>query len=491
MTDFARIATDALSNAKALLPRWLPSGRWEGDEWVALNPLRPDENPGSFKVNRQTGRWSDFATEDKGGDLISLYAYLQQVTQGEGARRLAIELHVNGDSTRSKNAAHQKSQRLTLSLSDLAEAKGLPVEFLEKNGVTQDGGYVKFTYYLPDGLPAPRHRLRRALTGKKRFLWNKGSAQIIPYGLDRLSSASAAGTMYLVEGETDTLTLWLHGYHALGMPGADTFRLLRSEYLEGISTVFIVCETDRGGSTFLSKGLARLTELRVCRSLRALKMPPDVKDPNELHLRWLGDPGAFESEWNEQSRTAEVIDPTSSSPKNKNDSDSEDRPPEFSDDQLALDFAAAHADGLRHVAAWNQWFMWNEARWAEDKTLHTFDYVRRVCRRAAARLITNAENPEKVQKLASGIASAKTVAAVHSFGRADRRLAATDSQWDLGSDGPQYARRHHRPPNRRPPSSRPKRIFDQEHRGHTARYCGLPKVAGIARADIRRRHRTH
>jgi len=352
------------------------------------------------------------------------------MTQGEAARRLAAELHVNGDGTRSKNAPRQKTQKLTLSLTDLAEAKGLPIDFLRENGVEQAGDFVKFTYFTPDGKPSPRYRLRRALAGKNRFLWNKGAGEILPHGLWRLGDSRASGLIYFVEGETDALTLWLHSYPAIGLPGANTFRLIRSEYLEGISTVFIVCEPDRGGSTFLSKGIARLTELRICGSVRALKMPQDVKDPNELHMRWLGDPGAFESEWNELSRTAEAIDLTSSFHKDQDGAGSEERPPEFSDDQLALDFARAHADGLRHVAAWNQWFMWNGARWAEDKTLHTFDHVRRVCRRAAANLLANAENPEKVQRLASGIASAKTVAAVHSLGRADRRLAATDSQWD-------------------------------------------------------------
>jgi hypothetical protein len=36
----------------------------------------PDQNPGSFSINVRTGRWADFATGDKGGDVISLAAYL-------------------------------------------------------------------------------------------------------------------------------------------------------------------------------------------------------------------------------------------------------------------------------------------------------------------------------------------------------------------------------------------------------------------------------
>ena len=44
---------------------------------------------GSFKINRYNGRWADFATGDKGGDPVSLVAYLADVSQGEAARLLA------------------------------------------------------------------------------------------------------------------------------------------------------------------------------------------------------------------------------------------------------------------------------------------------------------------------------------------------------------------------------------------------------------------
>jgi putative DNA primase/helicase len=56
---------------------------------VALNPTRTDRRLGSFKINIRTGRWADFATGDKGGDPISLVAYLEGVSQAEAARRLA------------------------------------------------------------------------------------------------------------------------------------------------------------------------------------------------------------------------------------------------------------------------------------------------------------------------------------------------------------------------------------------------------------------
>jgi hypothetical protein len=69
--------------------RWLPDGQVEGQEYVARNPLRADRHRGSFKVNLRTGRWADFATGDRGGDPVSLAAYLFGLSQTEAARRLA------------------------------------------------------------------------------------------------------------------------------------------------------------------------------------------------------------------------------------------------------------------------------------------------------------------------------------------------------------------------------------------------------------------
>jgi hypothetical protein len=96
--DFAEINCAALAAFPAVLARILPNGKRIGAEIVALNPRRADRRLGSFKVNRYNGRWADFATGDKGGDVVSLVAYLEGVSQGEAARRLArmLGLEIGG-----------------------------------------------------------------------------------------------------------------------------------------------------------------------------------------------------------------------------------------------------------------------------------------------------------------------------------------------------------------------------------------------------------
>jgi putative DNA primase/helicase len=108
-----------------------------------------------------------------------------------------------------------------------------------------------------------------------------------------------------------------------------------------------------------------------------------------------------------------------------NKSAADGMPPRFSDEVLALQFSVAHADKLRYVALWGKWLIWNGSYWRFEETLKAFDHARALCRAAAAEII----DPRMV-KVAAGVANARTVAAVVSLARADRRHAATAAQWD-------------------------------------------------------------
>jgi len=98
------------------------------------------------------------------------------------------------------------------------------------------------------------------------------------------------------------------------------------------------------------------------------------------------------------------------------------RPPEYTDESLALRFTERHKDRLRYVAAWGKWLIWTGAVWRFDETIQSFDFARAICREASAEC-----NDERVSP---ALASAKTVAAVERLAKADRRHAATVDQWD-------------------------------------------------------------
>jgi hypothetical protein len=81
------------------------------------------------------------------------------------------------------------------------------------------------------------------------------------------------------------------------------------------------------------------------------------------------------------------------------------------EDRVALEFAKLRADDFRFVATWNRWMKYDGTRWQAEDTLCAFDEARKLCRQARN-------------------AKAKTVAAVVTLARTDRRLAAVTDQWD-------------------------------------------------------------
>ncbi len=95
--DFDQVRAASQRSVLPILHRVLPGGRVVGGEYVVRNPKRADRTAGSFKINLRTGQWSDFATRDRGGDVISLVAYLFDTTQLEAARRLASLLSISSE----------------------------------------------------------------------------------------------------------------------------------------------------------------------------------------------------------------------------------------------------------------------------------------------------------------------------------------------------------------------------------------------------------
>src|SRR5260370_25615098 len=114
-------------------------------------------------------------------------------------------------------------------------------------------GGLHIPYYLPDGTPAPRSRVRTALTAREGSRWSKGEGRIVPYGLERLEEARQAGYLVLVEGESDCWTLWYQGFPALGLPGAEMASIVEESMLSGIDRLYIRSEERRVGKECRSR----------------------------------------------------------------------------------------------------------------------------------------------------------------------------------------------------------------------------------------------
>jgi hypothetical protein len=167
-------------------------------------------------------------------------------------------------------------------LTEFAEAKQLPPDFLLSNGLReisyQRSPAISVPYFSHDGSD-PAIRFRIALDGPDRFRWRNGSRCRL-YGLHRLQAVQKAGFVVLVEGESDCLTLWLHNFPALGLPGASNWNEARdAPLLADIDKIFIVIEPDKGGEAVLRW----LRCSSIARRARLVRIT-GAKDPSALYI---------------------------------------------------------------------------------------------------------------------------------------------------------------------------------------------------------------
>lgn len=187
-------------------------------------------------------------------------------------------------------------QPLGCTMAQYAATKRLPVDFLKQLGlsdVTYMGNpAIRIPYLDAAGTEGPT-RFRLALSkgagGDNRFRWKTGSKPTL-YGLHQLQSIRDARQCTLVEGESDCHTLWYHQFPALGIPGAANWRESRdAPNLEGIETIYVVLEADKGGEA-VKKWLAASS---IRHRVRLVSLGAH-KDPSGLYL---ADPQGFPARW--------------------------------------------------------------------------------------------------------------------------------------------------------------------------------------------------
>lgn len=123
--DFSALADALLQRIHVLLPQWLPAGEERNERWYVGDF---DGSPGSSaNVNMRTGQWIDNAApqEEVGNDLISLYARIHGINNGQAARQLMEtygwdKTHVRSSSTSQTSA--QRSQATSAPAGDVDQA---------------------------------------------------------------------------------------------------------------------------------------------------------------------------------------------------------------------------------------------------------------------------------------------------------------------------------------------------------------------------------
>ncbi len=106
----AKVAAAALADFDGSMAfLGLTGGKNQAREYLPINPTRNDHKPGSLSINRDSGAWSDFATDDRGGDLVALGAYVLGCRQIEAAERLADYLGIAKPDRRNQRQPNERA----------------------------------------------------------------------------------------------------------------------------------------------------------------------------------------------------------------------------------------------------------------------------------------------------------------------------------------------------------------------------------------------
>lgn len=258
-----------------------------GDNLVGLCPFHRDKQS-SFSVDLKTGQWHCFS-EDEGGNFITFWAKYHGCDTKQAYKEILEKYGVAQDKPKPKQQAGGEGPNLApYSVEQYSFDKRLPVDFLtetcrvttkkERAGLT----CLQMPYFTEDGQQAAV----RKRYGKKEFRWQRGSAgKICLYGEWRLPEIRKVGWAILVEGESDTQSLWYMGLPAIGVAGASMFKSYQAAVIQGLK-LYIHKEPDGGGETFTSKLFRGLKEggftgeiyLWSCDRL-------GTKDPSDLFIK--------------------------------------------------------------------------------------------------------------------------------------------------------------------------------------------------------------
>lgn len=307
--DFKAIAARALDQIEAVCAHWLPAGKKAGHEWEIGD--RHGAAGQSLKVHldgSKAGQWADFAAGDKGGDLVSMVAYVDECTQADAARKLAaflgmVQLEASGPAATptakpapskpatTKPAAPEWQPILPVPLdappAPTAHPKhGRPDVLYTYRG--QAGELLGYVARWEAGSTRPKKefgwQVYAAAGGRREWRWQGFPPPRPLYGLDLLA-ASPAADVVLCEGEkaTEAARELMPDHVALCWPGGSK-AADKADFtpLQGRDVV-LWADADEPGRQAM-KTAAKLTRQAGASSVRWLSLPALVtaRDKGEL-----------------------------------------------------------------------------------------------------------------------------------------------------------------------------------------------------------------
>lgn len=274
---------DHLVDYKTEYSRIIPKYKISGDNLTGLCPFHDDKN-NSFSVDLKTGCWKCHA-EDRGGNFTSFYAELNGIDTKEAYKAILKKY----GAYKAEEDKKPEGSLLSYSVAQYVLEKRLPEDFLKEQCCLQtkkDKQGIQYLYipYFNENSDEVTYRKRY---GGKAFRWKYGAGKdICMYGEWKLEQIRTAGYVALVEGESDSQSMWYMGISTLGIPGASMMRKEWATTLQDLK-VYIHVEPDKGGETFLHKVTTALRDGKFIGQVYKWSCKNfGCKDPSDVYIKY-------------------------------------------------------------------------------------------------------------------------------------------------------------------------------------------------------------
>jgi twinkle protein len=258
-----------------------PNGKRNGNNWE-IGSIHGEVGQ-SLKIclsGNRAGIWKEFNSDDKGGDLIDLYAKAKGVNLSEAIRwakdRLGIVDHkIENKRTYIKPAKPECSKPKSKVLEWLIEIRHITMDAINAYKIAEQDDNVIF----------PSLRAGELIRWKSRNIHDKHKCQTSkdsePCLFGWQAIPDVARSVVICEGEIDAMTWWQLGFPALSVPnGANglTWIEVEYDYLERFDVINLSMDMDDAGQKVIPQIIDRLGRERV----RVVSLPKPWKDINDI-----------------------------------------------------------------------------------------------------------------------------------------------------------------------------------------------------------------
>jgi twinkle protein len=270
----------------------LPSGKREGRSWCAGSVS--GEAGQSLRLclsGHKAGLWSDFSSEQKGGDLLDLWqqsrgiSFVDMLKEAKEFAGIQDMPELFTPKRPKKRPEKPQCVKPKDAVAAWFEGRMITQKSLDAYKVGQQGNTIVFPFFSPEGeLELVKFRdLDAEKDGGKKKIWSNNDPEYHLFGWQAIVDNDRS--VVICEGEVDALSWYQQGIPALSVPqgaggGDKQVVWIENDYerLQRFETIYISMDMDKTGQEAIDPIISRLGAER-CKVVDL----DEYKDANEAH----------------------------------------------------------------------------------------------------------------------------------------------------------------------------------------------------------------